>query len=112
MSPQSSHSFAVPFITGEAMKHRPLLQLLLISFLVVTAYGCGGGGGTTGSDSQPLTEGIAPEAVPPEDLGFADRSLIPPVFIVVSPRVGAGSGSAWVFWPESLAMNVLDENNL
>ncbi len=89
---------------------RPLLKLLLISFLVSIAYGCGGGGGS-GPDTRAVAEGVAFEDIPPEDLNFADRSLVPSVFIVVAPRVGGGTGDSWVVWPESLAMNVLDENN-
>lgn len=91
---------------------RPLLKLLLLSFLVVTAYGCGGGGGGALADAAlPGGEGVAPEVIPPEDLGFSDRLLVPPSFIVVAPRVGAGTGSSWVTWPETLAMNVQDANN-
>lgn len=56
-------------------------------------------------------EGVAFEDIPPEDLGFADRSLVPAVFVEVTPRVGGGSGDSWVVWPESLAVNVLDANN-
>lgn len=88
---------------------RSLLKLLLLSPFVLTAYGCGGGDST--DPSQTLAEGLAPEDIPPEDLDFANRDLVPPSFVVVTPRVGAGTGSAWVTWPESLALNVLDENN-
>ncbi len=89
---------------------RPLLKLLLLSCLVVTAYGCGGG--SSDPDTRTVAEGVSFEDVPPEDLGFADRSLVPAVFVVVTPRAGAGGGDSWVVWPESLAMNVLDENNM
>lgn len=90
---------------------RTLLKLLMLTSLVLTAYACGGGGGSD-TDVQAVGEGVAPEDIPPEDLGFADRSLVPATFIVVSPTVGGGSGDAWVTWPESLARNVLDENNI
>jgi hypothetical protein len=90
---------------------RPLLKFLLLSPLVLTAYGCGGGDSSDPA-SQTLAEGIAPEDIPAEDIGFADRDLVPPSFVVVTPRVGAGTGSAWVTWPESLALNVEDANNL
>ena len=93
---------------------RSLFKLLLISSLVATAYGCGGGGSDTQStDPTPETigEGLAPEDIPPEDVGFGDRTLVPPTFAVITPRVGAGSGSSWVMWPESLALNVQDANN-
>lgn len=88
---------------------RPLLKLLLIAFLVSTSSGCGGGGGT-GPDTQAVAEGVAVEEIPPEDLGFAGKDLVPPSFVVVTP--GSGSGTAdWVTWPESLARNVHDVNN-
>lgn len=89
---------------------RPLLQLLLLSLLVVSAYGCGGGGGS-GSDTETVAEGVAVEEIPPEDLGFAGKDLVPPSFVVVTPGAGAGKGD-WVTWPESLALNVLDANNV
>jgi len=89
---------------------RPLLQLLLLSLLVVSAYGCGGGGGS-GSDTETIAEGVAVEEIPPEDLGFAGKDLVPPSFVVVTPGTGADKGD-WVTWPESLAKNVLDANNI
>lgn len=92
---------------------RPLLKLVLLSSLVLTAYGCGGGGGASPADAVPDTvpEGVGLEDIPAEDVGFADRDLVPPAFVPVSPGTGAGAGSAWVTWPESLAKNVLDVNN-
>jgi hypothetical protein len=89
---------------------RSLLKFLLLSPFVLAGYGCGGGG--SGESAQTLAEGVAPEDILPEDLDFANRDLVPETFIVVTPRVGAGTGSSWVTWPESLALNVLDENNL
>jgi hypothetical protein len=86
---------------------RPLLKLLLLSSLVVTAYGCGGG---SDAGTQTVAEGVAVEEILPEDLGSAGRDLVPPTFIVVKPGNGSGSGD-WVVWPESLALNVLDANN-
>jgi hypothetical protein len=88
---------------------RSLLKLLLLSPFVLATYACGGGGD---GESVENLEGLAPEDIPPEDLDFANRDLVPPSFIVVTPRVGASTGSAWVTWPESLALNVQDENNL
>ena len=90
---------------------RPLLKLLLVSSIVATAFGCGGGTGND-TDTQTVAEGVAFEDIPPEDLGFADRNLVPAVFVVAAPRTGGGSGDSWVVWPESLALNVLDANNL
>ena len=87
---------------------RPLLKLLLLSCLVVTAYGCGGGGGP---GTETVAEGVAVEEIPPEDLDFADRDLVPPSFVIVTPGNGSGTGD-WVVWPESLARNVLDANNM
>jgi len=88
---------------------RPLLKLILLSSLVVTAYGCGDG--SSDPDTQTVAEGVAVEEVLPEDVGFAGRDLIPPSFVVVTPGNGSGNGD-WVVWPESLARNVLDANNL
>lgn len=100
---------------------RPLLKLFLLSAVVAAIHGCGGGGGNepaaTGPAESPslaegvAAEGVAAEAIPPEDLDFADRSLVPLTFIAVTPPAGGHTGSAWVAWPESLAINVLDENN-
>jgi hypothetical protein len=88
----------------------PLLKLLLVSFLTAAAYGCGGGGSEP--DAQIVAEGVAVEEILPEDVGFAGRDLVPPSFVVVTPRVGAGTGDAWAMWPDSLAREVLDANNL
>lgn len=90
---------------------RPLLKLLLLSSFVIAVSGCGGGGGGSADPgSGTLAEGVQVEEVPPEDRG--NGSLIPPSLVVVNPDVGGGSGSSWVTWPESLALNVLDENNI
>lgn len=90
---------------------RPLLKLLLLSSFVIAVSGCGGGGGGSADPgSGTLAEGVQVEEVPPEDRG--NGSLIPPSLVVVNPDVGGGSGSSWVMWPESLALNVLDENNI
>lgn len=91
---------------------RPLLKLFLLSSLVIAATGCGGGGGGGSADpgSETIAEGVQVEEVPPEDRG--NGSLIPPSPVVVNPDLGGGSGSSWVIWPESLALNVLDENNV
>lgn len=88
----------------------PLLKILLISTLVATLHGCGGGGGS-GPGSETVAEGVAVEEIAPEDLDFADRDLVPPSFVVVTPGNGSGNGD-WVTWPESLARNVQDANNL
>ena len=87
---------------------RPLLKLLLVCSLVVTAYGCGGG--SSDPDTQTVAEGVAVEEIPPEDLDFAGRDLVPPSLVVVTPGNGNGEKD-WVTWPESLARNVHDVNN-
>lgn len=88
---------------------QPLLKLFLLSSLVIAATGCGGGG-SADPGSETVAEGVQVEEVPPEDRG--NGSLVPPSLVVVNPDVGGGSGSSWVAWPESLALNVLDENNI
>jgi hypothetical protein len=87
----------------------PLLKLLLVSFLTAAAYGCGGGGSEP--DAQIVAEGVAVEEILPEDVGFAGRDLVPPTLVVVTPGSGTGNGD-WVVWPESLALKVLDANNI
>lgn len=88
---------------------RPLLKLFLLSSIALAITGCGGGG-SADPDSETIAEGVQVEEVLPEDRG--NGTLIPPNLVVVDPDVGGGSGSSWVMWPESLALNVLDENNV
>ena len=101
--------------------NRPLSKLFLLSAVVAAIHGCGGTGGgepaaysseSRDPDPASLVEGIGTEVIPPEDAGFEDRSLVPATFIEVTPPAGAHTGSAWVDWPESLAVNVRDENNV
>lgn len=86
-----------------------------IALFAFALFGCGGGGSaaSSGTDPTAIVEGVSTELVPPEDAD-ANRDLVPPTFITIPPGNGGGSGpiADWTFWPESLANNVLDENNL
>jgi hypothetical protein len=89
----------------------PCLYALIVAAAIT---GCGGGGSAESApNAQELAEGVSPENVLPEDQGFADRSLVPSVLVVVNPgpERKAHAGADWTLWPELLARNVLDVNN-
>lgn len=85
----------------------------LISLVLMAAAGCGGGSGGGAGAPSDLAEGIATENVPPEDQDSGNRALVPPTFVVVEPGAGQDpAGEDWTRWPESMALHVLDVNNL
>ncbi len=103
--------------------------LPLAAALAVAA--CGGGGGSAGgargaatglaAEAMALAEGFPDEGgIAAEDFGFGGRSLAPDfsmaaagAFLAASaPAPADVESDAWVTWPESLAQNVTDANNL
>lgn len=84
----------------------------LMSLVLMATAACGGGG--AGSDSgapADLAEGISTEIIPPEDQDSGN--LVPPSVVIVDPGAGRDhAGPDWTQWPESLALKVLDVNNV
>ena len=86
-----------------------MVRSLPILFLALIVAACGGGSGGGGTADTALVEGVSTEFVPPEDAG---GNLVPPAPIVIPPAGGGTPVADWTNWPESLAKNVLDANNL